>query len=344
MSRPFVPLLVTIALLVLLSCAGLVVPIDLLGNLAFGWVFYLRRVLPGVTVDWPGVAMAALCLVLFSAGSHALLGWLYGQIRAKDPGEEAGRWRVRWTSSMVAVVLLMFVAGLSATGIVHQVGWLMDSRMTTFGIPSLAARRAQSSNNLKQIGLGLHAYEASHATFPPGGMFDALGRPMHGWMTMILPGMDDFGLLEQIDFTIPWDDPRNRDAFRTEVSMFQNPGIDLAIEQGTGYALAHYAGNVHVVGGDRPRTPDSIRDGLSNTIVGGEVAAGFVPWGAATNWRDPALGINRSPDGFGGPFPGGANFLLGDGSVRFLKDSIDPEVFRALGTPDGGEAIAPGAY
>jgi prepilin-type N-terminal cleavage/methylation domain-containing protein/prepilin-type processing-associated H-X9-DG protein len=38
--------------------------------------------------------------------------------------------------------------------------------------------------------------------------------------------------------------------------------------------------------------------------------------------------------------PGGANLLLGDGSVRFIKDSIDLRVWRALGTRNGGEVVS----
>ena len=38
--------------------------------------------------------------------------------------------------------------------------------------------------------------------------------------------------------------------------------------------------------------------------MAGEVAGDFKPWGDPTNWRDPALGINRSPEGFGGPLSG----------------------------------------
>ncbi len=37
--------------------------------------------------------------------------------------------------------------------------------------------------------------------------------------------------------------------------------------------------------------------------------------------------------------PGGAVFGLGDGSVRFIAETIDLQVFRALGTRDGGEPI-----
>jgi prepilin-type N-terminal cleavage/methylation domain-containing protein/prepilin-type processing-associated H-X9-DG protein len=46
---------------------------------------------------------------------------------------------------------------------------------------------------------------------------------------------------------------------------------------------------------------------------------------------------------FGSRHTGGANFMLADGSVRFIKDSITLTVFRALGTRAGGEVI-PGDY
>jgi prepilin-type N-terminal cleavage/methylation domain-containing protein len=37
--------------------------------------------------------------------------------------------------------------------------------------------------------------------------------------------------------------------------------------------------------------------------------------------------------------PGGAMFGLGDGSVRFIAETIDLQTYRALGTRDGGEPI-----
>ena len=43
--------------------------------------------------------------------------------------------------------------------------------------------------------------------------------------------------------------------------------------------------------------------------------------------------------GFGSHHAGGANFMFGDGSVRFLTEKIDPQVFRYLGHRADGEPI-----
>jgi prepilin-type N-terminal cleavage/methylation domain-containing protein/prepilin-type processing-associated H-X9-DG protein len=43
--------------------------------------------------------------------------------------------------------------------------------------------------------------------------------------------------------------------------------------------------------------------------------------------------------GFSSRHPGGANFAFGDGSVRFLKNTISPKIFRRLGNRADGELI-----
>jgi prepilin-type N-terminal cleavage/methylation domain-containing protein/prepilin-type processing-associated H-X9-DG protein len=42
--------------------------------------------------------------------------------------------------------------------------------------------------------------------------------------------------------------------------------------------------------------------------------------------------------------PGGVNALFGDGSVRFTKDSINLQNWRALSTPNGGEIVSADAF
>jgi prepilin-type N-terminal cleavage/methylation domain-containing protein/prepilin-type processing-associated H-X9-DG protein len=48
--------------------------------------------------------------------------------------------------------------------------------------------------------------------------------------------------------------------------------------------------------------------------------------------------------GFHSQHPGGANILFGDGSVRFLKSTMNPASLRGLGTRGAGEVISSDSY
>jgi prepilin-type N-terminal cleavage/methylation domain-containing protein/prepilin-type processing-associated H-X9-DG protein len=62
------------------------------------------------------------------------------------------------------------------------------------------------------------------------------------------------------------------------------------------------------------------------------------------NWRnDPGAQI-YGQFGFRSNHPGGANFLFGDGSVKFLKQTINLTTYNALGSKAGGEVISADAY
>lgn len=71
-----------------------------------------------------------------------------------------------------------------------------------------AARRMQCTNNLKQIGIGLHNYHSAFRMFPfsstsaaaaPGGTGCQNG--FFSWMAMILPQIEQTPLYDQIDFS-----------------------------------------------------------------------------------------------------------------------------------------------
>jgi prepilin-type N-terminal cleavage/methylation domain-containing protein/prepilin-type processing-associated H-X9-DG protein len=60
-------------------------------------------------------------------------------------------------------------------------------------------------------------------------------------------------------------------------------------------------------------------------------------------WQIPAV-QNYGQLGFHSQHPGGANILFGDGSVKFLKASMNLASLRALGTRGGGEVISSDSY
>jgi hypothetical protein len=173
------------------------------------------------------------------------------------------------------------------------------------------------------------------------------GEPTQSWATRLLPYIELADLYERIDGSVGWDDPVNREWYGVEVDEFFNPAFCSADEatNAAGYALSHFAANRRVAESKSITDQDGISraDGSSNTLMYGEAAGRFKPWGQPGNWRDPAEGINASPDGFGGP-DDGAMFVFCDNHVRFIASDIDPTVLRALATPDGGESVESSSF
>jgi prepilin-type N-terminal cleavage/methylation domain-containing protein/prepilin-type processing-associated H-X9-DG protein len=121
-------------------------------------------------------------------------------------------------------------------------------------------------------------------------------------------------------------------------------------------------------------TIQSVTDGLSNTILVGEVLPaqdnnnemyGHTGIGSGTTipinyWTglyntgsNPCGGFGTcnfacrvcySARGFKSMHPGGANFLVADGHVQFFKASISPQTYNALGSRNGGEIVSADAY
>ena len=105
--------------------------------------------------------------------------------------------------------------------------------------------------------------------------------------------------------------------------------------------------------GDTYVNPASLNDGAYPIWAGGNPngRAGNDIYGLGSTFRftDVTSGgatyyINRRTGGetllsFGSQHPGGCNFLLMDGSVRFVSENIDLNTYRSVGTRNGGESL-----
>lgn len=90
-----------------------------------------------------------------------------------------------------------------------------------------SARRMQCCNNLKQIGLALHNYEATYRTWPAHSSFPIPGpgfqTPRGSWFTRILPYMDQDSLLNAYNQNRDWDDPANSVAVKMKLGAYNCP-------------------------------------------------------------------------------------------------------------------------
>lgn len=220
-----------------------------------------------------------------------------------------------------------------------------------------AARRTQSKNNIKQLGLAMHNYHDVYRHFPSGTHANENLKPekRFSWMAMVLPFLDQQALHQQLDFELAWDEKGNKRVTNSMIQTFIHPtyGADP-----TGKAVTHYVGMAGV-GKDAPELAKNhkragifghnrktgirdITDGTSNTIMITEASKDFGNWAQGGNavyrslTKQPYI---NGPDGIGGPSPGGCNIGLADGSVRFISENIDPTVMKALSTMAGGERL-----
>jgi len=269
-----------------------------------------------------------------------------------------------------------------------------------------SARRAHCANNLKQIGTALQVYQAAMGAFPPGGnttnglswrvfvlpqmeqqplfdKFDLGPGAFNGGTNREGPNKSVHALFRIPAYHCP-------DASR----VFASDGTSTLVNPTRETYNAHYYG-VSGPKGTNPQTgeaypytsntwgglcktgilfndssvqPADIRDGLSNTLLVGEMAIRIVEnWQYGNGWEGGGDGGNwvragLVPNGSGGsknvdlainalpvsprindaPFGSlhtadGATFVRGDGSVSFVAESIDIAVYKSLCSRKGGE-------
>ena len=309
--------------------------------------------------------------------------------------------------TLVELLVVIGIIGVLASLLLPAVQFARES-----------ARRAQCSNNLRQMALGAHTFHDNNRRLPssvrPAGL---TSLPRIAGHTFLLPFIEQETLYNKYDQTKNWSDPANRPVVQTRIATFVCPSspesarLDglpeanpwsadiaavtdysptIAVDQRLkNVGLVDQVGPGILIKNGEPRLAD-VLDGLSNTILYAESAGrpflyrqrqkiGNLPNRRVNGggWCRPASDFSVDGSGYDGtgvpgpcginctngqnvgqaafphPYygsegtgeayafhPGGAQFALGDGSVRLLSQTISIRVFAALVTRAGNEAAA----
>jgi prepilin-type N-terminal cleavage/methylation domain-containing protein len=251
-----------------------------------------------------------------------------------------------------------------------------------------AANRIKCLNNLKQLGLATHLYHDQYARLPPS-RTEGEGP---SWAWLLLPNLEQENLYRLWNYA---SDPlfkASQNALNGAVPIYfcstrrgADEGQSKPFAQRSGCertdsitgALGDYAANIGTTGSDEvlvlpngtsisPNGPfeaiqgirfNSIRDGLSNTILIGEKHIPFGqfgswPWDCSTyDGHNPIcntraggpsfpLAIDLKDTGwkFGSYHPGICPFAFADGGVRTIPLTTSPITFGYLIQRDDGQA------
>lgn len=101
---------------------------EMIWRLPTGWIAFLRRTLPDVTLNWHGVGMVALCSAIILFSLHSICGWLYRTVReGRHASHGPEHWPLRWTGALFASFWLLFAVVMSASCLGRQVQWVFQS-------------------------------------------------------------------------------------------------------------------------------------------------------------------------------------------------------------------------
>jgi prepilin-type N-terminal cleavage/methylation domain-containing protein/prepilin-type processing-associated H-X9-DG protein len=273
-----------------------------------------------------------------------------------------------------------------------------------------AGRRMKCANNMKQIGLALHAFHSAKNTLPYA-VGDCCGR-MPGtlgdlWTTAIMPFMEYDWLHKQINpakYVQDWplsvvttviptyicpSDPHGANPIFKDRFARDNPPVAMGLwypgsmgpttpdacvycpdqtsspknwccqgwNWGTGPGGGYPEGSHSGMFGRFHNAVrfEKVTDGLSHTIMNGETLPdqcifmgtfsgnfNISPTNIPINTMESDNGQATSwwiTSGFKSKHPGGVNVLMGDGSVHYFSETIDFQLFNALGTRAGGEMV-----
>jgi hypothetical protein len=216
---------------------------------------------------------------------------------------------------------------------VAQTGVLVGLLLPAIQAARESARRAQSSNNLRQLVLAALNYESTYKRFPGGGQPDPQTKSLLSWRVQILPFIEQKQLYDEFHHDEPWDSEHNIKLLPRMPATYKHPQSSA----GPGMTVYQMSVGENLAGEDgRGIKFSEILDGSSNTVLMVETTDE-----AAVPWTKPA-DINPLADREKLRYTRGLlQAALVDGSVQNLPANIPAERFKALLTRNQGDSVRP---
>ena len=236
-----------------------------------------------------------------------------------------------------------------------------------------AARRIQCVHNEMQLGLAMQNYESAFETFPPG-VVNTTGPILnkqegyhYSWIVQILPYLDQNNTYNHINFQVGAYHENNSVVRTMKIAILlcsADPIAPNSTNQGfgqTSYCGAYNASEAPIDTSNNGILYlnshvglDNIPDGASSTMLLSEARleehsfgwmsgtrASLRNGGTTINGAMPVpTKANPSPvGGFSSYHPGGINIAMADGSVRFLKSTVNAVSMQRLISRNDGELL-----
>jgi type II secretory pathway pseudopilin PulG len=241
---------------------------------------------------------------------------------SSETSEESPPQRVQ-RSWLMETLIVVAIVGIFAAFIVPNVRTAREP-----------ARRMSCSNNLKHIALAIQNYASVYQALPPAFTMDEEGNPLHSWRTLILPYLEQKGLYDKVDLSLPWDHSANKQVFETSLPVYSCPSATCPATHTTYLAIVTEDSCIPPTGS---RALSDITDDHDLTLMVVEVESA-----RHTHWMSPTdisekwlLNLHQHADH---PHPPGiAQAASIGGKVLTLDSDLPAKTLRALISISGND-------
>ncbi len=92
-----------------------------LHTLFFGWLQFLKRVIPQIQINVDLLIQATFGMLTFIAAGHYLCSWIYCHYVPDK------KWPKRATIALLITTMILFITGMGSSAIVYNYSWLVTS-------------------------------------------------------------------------------------------------------------------------------------------------------------------------------------------------------------------------